>query len=190
MPKQTFKPGNKAGKGRPPGSRNKIPPRLKEMIVLSLELNGFPRTTWVQATSPAGKRLFEMQDKLDAKGRPIRDQYGKVKRERCRDEFGKPIPIMKRELIFEGAGGALGYLSYLAQEHPKEYVTLLRALPAHRLLVTDADQHDEPAAPDALRAELERGGYSIDDIVSQLEAELRVTDEPSSKLNSATHRHK
>ena len=189
MPKHTFKAGNKAGKGRPPGSRNKIPRRLQEMIVLAAELNGFPRTRWVQATSPAGKRLFKMQDKLDAKGKPIRDKYGEVKRERCRDEFGKPIRIMKRELVFEGAGGTLGYLTYMAQQHPKQYLTLLGALPADCLLVTDADQHDEPPDPDALRAELERRGYSIDAIVSQLEAELRVTDEPS-KLNGATHRHK
>ena len=74
MPKHTFKAGNKAGKGRPPGSRNKIPRRLQEMIVLAAELNGFPRTTWVQATSPAGKRLFKMQDKLDAKGKRIQGQ--------------------------------------------------------------------------------------------------------------------
>ena len=138
------------------------------MIVLAAELNGFPRTTWVQATSPAGKRLFKMQDKLDAKGKPIRDKYGEVKRERCRDEFGKPIRIMKRELVFEGAGGTLGYLTHMAHNSTPSSTSRCCALcrPTACWLPTPIS-NDEPPYFYALRAELERRGYSIDAIVSQ-----------------------
>ena len=165
MPKQTFKSGNQAarGKGRPVGSRTKFPQWLKDLVVLAAELSGYPRITWVQATNPKGKRLFKMRDKLNTNGKPIKDKYGKIKRERSLDENGTPIPIMKEQRVFEGEGGALGYLLYIAQTYPQDYGGLLKhCLQGKVPFDTEVDQNDRPTLPEELRAELERRGLPIE----------------------------
>lgn len=76
--------------------------------MLAAELSGYPRVEWVQDADSFGKPLFKMRAKVDAKGRPIKDKYGNIKREQCRDKNGKPIPIMKQVRVFEGTDGVLG----------------------------------------------------------------------------------
>lgn len=142
--------------------------------MLAMELAGYPSTAWVQDTDPAGKPLFKMRNKLDAKRKPIKDKYGNVKRVRSRDEHGKFIPVMKQVRVFDGTGGVLGYLRFLAQEHPGCFLSLVcRVLQLNPLIriPTEADQQNEKAAtPEALRTELERRGFPPDYFLDKMQA--------------------
>ena len=97
MPKRTSKqPKTTRGAGRPPGSRNKANLVIQDLTAEIAGARGKLRMKWVQGTDSTGKPLFEMRDKLDAKGKPIIDKYGNIRRELCRDKDGKPVPIMYR----------------------------------------------------------------------------------------------
>jgi hypothetical protein len=182
MQNHRFKRGNRAGKGRPRGSRNKHPQLLQDLMVLVMEIHGYPREIRVQATSPSGKRLFEMRDKVDAQGNAIRDKYGKIKRERCRDEDGKFIPIMIQERIWEGTDGVGGFLSFMLEHDTDEFLNLfcrvLRVYPWIRV-PSESDQEEGPSIVDGGRAHLESWELPVDYFLNELIAgRLRGTNTP------------
>jgi hypothetical protein len=92
-----FKPG---APGRPPGIPNKVWRSLAENISLAVEATGSVRKIYTR--------------RRDSKGRPMSRKVGKMS-----------VPIYDISYEFQGQGGTVGYLCWLATNRPELFTQLL-----------------------------------------------------------------
>jgi hypothetical protein len=160
-------------RGRPPGSRNKMPQLLRSLVLTAATMSGKPTQKWIiQEALDSEGRVQWVEDTDPKTGEPITDK-----------KTGKPVYRKKmwRHQVLEwtGAQGALGYMLFMAQEERNLFQGLLKLAQQQEDAKGDAVEGLQIPTLEDLREEWIRRGLRAVDFdkmktVTGIEAKQRV----------------
>jgi hypothetical protein len=129
-----FKPG---APGRLPGFPNKAPKKLADAIAQALETTGFVRKVYTR--------------RRDDKGKPMSRKVGKMS-----------VPLYDISYEFEGQGGTVGYLCWLAANRPELMTQLMvKSMPTQ---ITGKDGGDLNVNVTHRLAKLDMSKMTVDEL--------------------------
>jgi hypothetical protein len=134
-PTNAIATGLRPGPGRPPGSRNKFPQLLRQLVLTAAEMSGYPTETWIteEALDEEGRQRW-VQDTDEQTGELLFEDNNKKK------PLYRKKMIRRRVLTWTGAQGSLGYLLFMAQEERNSFQMALR--------LTQQQQENKGGGPD------------------------------------------